>query len=281
MDFNQLMGNMGGFCSENRYTWSMVEVTPEEFAFTGPNWSTQKEASKCNTYQGKGMKQDGILAKLLSQLNRRSQAKLIRSSDAQRIQETVEILSRRTKNNPVLQDAVLVNSSCRRSAQAIVNGDSITLKQRNHLHWYFWSRSWHAITVVALKKIFKIWSKKSRLWEMSFSSLMKLSPWVVAQMVKALKVLSLNLLFHVGIDSHWGQLLKMNACNTILKNAVLLLVKPKKWKSLLHQLKILSRSPHPWSLWKTLQCHLGQMKFWKSSGWIIWSNTSNKRSFAW
>ena len=66
--FNQLMGNMGGYRSENRrYMINGREVTPEEFAIyrqTGQLPGNEGEAVNPTQHQGKGPKQDGILAKL-------------------------------------------------------------------------------------------------------------------------------------------------------------------------------------------------------------------------
>ena len=64
--FNQLMGNMGGFRSESRrYMINGREVTPEEFAIYRQTGQLPTEGSEpVQQQQGKGMKQDGILAKL-------------------------------------------------------------------------------------------------------------------------------------------------------------------------------------------------------------------------
>ena len=66
--FNQLMGNMGGYRSENRrYMINGREVTPEEFAIyrqTGQLPGNEGEAVNPTQQQTKGPKQDGILAKL-------------------------------------------------------------------------------------------------------------------------------------------------------------------------------------------------------------------------
>ena len=104
--FNQLMGGMRGFNSENRrYLINGREVTPEEFAqyrATGQlpiNNEMQTQAS-----QGQNVKQDGILAKLgrnLTQEARDGKLDPVIGRNKE-IQETSEILSRRTKNNPVL-----------------------------------------------------------------------------------------------------------------------------------------------------------------------------------
>ena len=128
--FNQLMGGMRGYSSENRrYLINGREVTPEEFAHyraTGqlPVEEIQQDFGK----EGKKLpKQDGILAKLgrnLTQDARDGKLDPVIGRNKE-IQETAEILSRRTKNNPVLVGDAGVGKTAvvEGLAQAIVNGD--------------------------------------------------------------------------------------------------------------------------------------------------------------
>ncbi|WP_019771091.1 ATP-dependent Clp protease ATP-binding subunit [Streptococcus sobrinus] len=129
--FNQLMGNMGGFNSETRrYRINGREVTPEEFNYyrqTGhlPNQEAiQDGASQANQGQ---IKQGGILANLGRNLTEEArQGKLDPVIGRnQEIQDTAEILARRTKNNPVLVGDAGVGKTAvvEGLAQAIVAGD--------------------------------------------------------------------------------------------------------------------------------------------------------------
>lgn len=129
--FNQLMGNMGGFRSESRrYMINGREVTPEEFAIyrqTGKLPGNQGEAVNPTQQQGNGPKQDGILAKIgrnLTQEAREGKLDPVIGRNKE-IQETSEILARRTKNNPVLVGDAGVGKTAvvEGLAQAIVSGD--------------------------------------------------------------------------------------------------------------------------------------------------------------
>ena len=130
--FNQLMGRMGGFNSENRrYLINGREVTPEEFAqyrATGklPKQAMEAQNPQMQTQTG-NPKQDGILAKLGRNLTEEARQDMLDPviGRNKEIQETAEILSRRTKNNPVLVGDAGVGKTAvvEGLAQAIVNGD--------------------------------------------------------------------------------------------------------------------------------------------------------------
>ena len=128
--FNQLMGNMGGYSTENRrYKINGREVTPEEFAYyrqTGRLPSNEEMQAAQAAQQGK-MKQNGILAKLGTNLTQQARDGKLDPviGRNKEIQETAEILARRTKNNPVLVGDAGVGKTAvvEGLAQAIVNGD--------------------------------------------------------------------------------------------------------------------------------------------------------------
>ena len=130
--FNQLMGRMGGFNSENRrYLINGREVTPEEFAQYRATGKLPKQAVEGQNPQMQGQagapKQDGILAKLGRNLTEAARQDMLDPviGRNKEIQETAEILSRRTKNNPVLVGDAGVGKTAvvEGLAQAIVNGD--------------------------------------------------------------------------------------------------------------------------------------------------------------
>ena len=128
--FNQLMGNMCGYSTERRtYKINGREVTPEEFAYyrqTGRLPSNEEMQAAQAAQQGK-IKQDGILARLGTNLTDQARDGKLDPviGRNKEIQETAEILARRTKNNPVLVGDAGVGKTAvvEGLAQAIVNGD--------------------------------------------------------------------------------------------------------------------------------------------------------------
>ncbi|VOJ62356.1 Group II intron maturase [Streptococcus pneumoniae] len=128
--FSQLMGGMRGYSSENRrYLINGREVTPEEFAHyraTG-QLPGNAETDVQMPQQASGTKQDGVLAKLGRNLTAEAREGKLDPviGRNKEIQETSEILSRRTKNNPVLVGDAGVGKTAvvEGLAQAIVNGD--------------------------------------------------------------------------------------------------------------------------------------------------------------
>ena len=128
--FNQLMGGMRGYSSENRrYLINGREVTSEEFAHyraTGQLPGNAEVDGKMPQHTS-GMKQDGVLAKLGRNLTAEAREGKLDPviGRNKEIQETSEILSRRTKNNPVLVGDAGVGKTAviEGLAQAIVNGD--------------------------------------------------------------------------------------------------------------------------------------------------------------
>lgn len=128
--FNQLMGGMRGYSSENRrYLINGREVTPEEFAHYRATGQLPENAEVDGQMpqQASGMKQDGVLAKLGRNLTAEAREGKLDPviGRNKEIQETSEILSRRTKNNPVLVGDAGVGKTAvvEGLAQAIVNGD--------------------------------------------------------------------------------------------------------------------------------------------------------------
>lgn len=128
--FNQLVGGMRGYSSENRrYLINGREVTPEEFAHyrTTGQLPGNAETDVQMPQQASGMKQDGVLAKLGRNLTAEAREGKLDPviGRNKEIQETSEILSRRTKNNPVLVGDAGVGKTAvvEGLAQAIVNGD--------------------------------------------------------------------------------------------------------------------------------------------------------------
>lgn len=135
--FNSMMGGMNGMNSENRrYLINGREVTPEEFAqYRQTGKLPQGPAAGANV-AGNGrpaaqqpgqVKDGGMLAKLGRNLTQEARDGLLDPviGRNREIQETAEILSRRTKNNPVLVGDAGVGKTAvvEGLAQAIVNGD--------------------------------------------------------------------------------------------------------------------------------------------------------------
>ena len=125
--FNQLMGGLNGVNSENRrYLSNGREVTPEEYAAFR---QTGKLPGVTDPTQAKTKQPqpDSMLAKLGRNLTQEAKEGKLDPviGRNKEIQETAEILSRRTKNNPVLVGDAGVGKTAvvEGLAQAIVAGD--------------------------------------------------------------------------------------------------------------------------------------------------------------
>ena len=126
--FNQLMGNMNGLSSENRrYLINGREVTPEEYAQFRQTGHLPEVNDELKNRQPNGKQTQGMLAKLGRNLTAEAKAGKLDPviGRNKEIQETAEILSRRTKNNPVLVGDAGVGKTAvvEGLAQAIVHGN--------------------------------------------------------------------------------------------------------------------------------------------------------------
>ncbi|MFT9040399.1 ATP-dependent Clp protease ATP-binding subunit [Schleiferilactobacillus harbinensis] len=127
--FNQVMHQMGQGQSA-RYVVNGHELTPDQFAqfrATGQMPSGDGSSIPVNDGQTKAVKKGGILEKMGRNLTQEAKDGLLDPviGRDKEIQETAEILSRRTKNNPILVGDAGVGKTAivEGLAQAIVKGD--------------------------------------------------------------------------------------------------------------------------------------------------------------
>lgn len=127
--FNQLMGDMSNFNkSQQRYHVNGVEMTPEQFnSYRKSGQFPGENAPQPLSHQEQPASEGNLLTKLgtnLTEQARQGELDPVIGRNKE-IQDTAEILSRRTKNNPVLVGEAGVGKTAviEGLAQAIVCGD--------------------------------------------------------------------------------------------------------------------------------------------------------------
>ncbi|GAA5350047.1 AAA family ATPase [Streptococcus uberis] len=127
--FNQLMGDMSNFNkSQQRYRVNGVEMTPEQFnSYRKSGQLPGEKAPQPLSHQELPASEGNLLTKLgtnLTEQARQGELDPVIGRNKE-IQDTAEILSRRTKNNPVLVGEAGVGKTAviEGLAQAIVSGD--------------------------------------------------------------------------------------------------------------------------------------------------------------
>lgn len=125
--FNELMRGMNGMNSERHYLINGREVTPEELAQYQKTGKLPGAEGNQPAGKGNGPAKDSMLARIGRNLTTEAHEGNLDPviGRNKEIQETAEILSRRTKNNPVLVGNAGVGKTAvvEGLAQAIVHGD--------------------------------------------------------------------------------------------------------------------------------------------------------------